>query len=412
MDWLNAIFGTQLGLSIVVMLVVFLVLNGVVAYLIYFERKVAAWTQDRYGPNRVGPLGLLQPIVDGLKLFLKEDITPGYVDRALFILAPCIAMFVGFVGFAVVPWGGLVQWHEGGALLRVQVASVDIGFLYILAIGSLSVYAVVLGGWASNNKYSIYGGIRAAAQMLSYEVPLGLCLMVCILTTGQLKLEEIVARQQATAWTGLLHPIVLVIFFLTALAEANRAPFDLAECEQELVSGYLTEYSAMKWALFFFGEYAHMITASALMTALFLGGWEPLPFSNWIAAHVSWLGFLAKINADPHWGWMLCRLAVYAAKVALLIFFYMWVRWSLPRFRFDQLMRLAWKGLVPLTMAYVVLAGVLVYLGRPVSWWAPVGSIGLFLLCGVISAWSGRPITGRQSDLPPAMTSGNWRMAR
>lgn len=407
MEWVQNALATQFGLGIVVMLVAFGAINGVVAYLIYFERKVAAWTQDRYGPTRVGPLGLLQPLADGIKLFLKEDVIPANVDRVLFILAPCMAMTIGFIGFAVVPFGGPLRWpwmDEAAAPLHVQVASVDIGLLYIIAVASLGVYGVVLGGWASNNKYALYGGLRAAAQMLSYEVPLGLCVLTCVLTTGQLRLEEMVDRQIATAWTGVLHPLAFVIFFTTALAEANRAPFDLAECEQELVGGFHTEFSAMKWALFFFGEYAHMITSSALMVALFMGGWELFPFAGWLGQQVGWLWWLDALNRDPSPFWALLRVGVVCGKIGFLLFLYMWIRWTLPRFRFDQLMRLAWKGLVPITMALVVLAGVLVYAGQPASPLATVGNLLLWLAAGVVSVLSGRPMSGRQSELPPAPT--------
>ncbi|MCK6485648.1 MAG: NADH-quinone oxidoreductase subunit NuoH [Phycisphaerae bacterium] len=406
-DWLKEILASQFGLSMLVMLLAVGGVMGAAAWLILFERKVAAWTQDRYGPNRVGPRGLFQPIADGLKLFLKEDIIPGKVDRALFIFAPCIALIIGMLGVAIVPFGGVMRWSDGGPLLKVQVASIDIGLLYVVAVGSLGVYSVVLGGWASNNKYATYGGMRAAAQMLSYEVPLGLCLLVCILSTGQLRLEGMVERQIQSCWLGILQPLVFVLFFTTALAEANRAPFDLAECEQELVGGFHTEYSAMKWALFFFGEYAHMVSTSAVMVALFLGGWEPIPFSlkigGWLesVSPLAWLGAMLKwITLDPSPWAALVRGGVYVGKVGCLIFCYMWVRWTLPRFRFDQLMRLAWKAMVPTGMALAVWAGFLVYWGRPMSAWALAGNGILLLLCGMISVASGRPTTGRQDSLP------------
>jgi len=395
---LKEFLATQFGLGVVLMALALVVILTAVAYAIWLERKIAAWTQDRFGPNRVGPFGLLQPVADGLKFVLKEDIIPWNVDRAIFILAPCFALIVGLLGFAVIPFGGPLHWPwmPEGQTLRVQVASLDIGLLYILAVGTLAVYSVVLGGWSSNNKYAFYGGLRAAAQMLSYEVPLGMCLLTCVLATGELRLEGMVDRQIATAWTGLLHPAAFVIFFMCALAEANRAPFDLAECEQELIGGYHTEYSAMKMALFFLGEYAHIITSSAVMVALFLGGWELFPFSQRVATAFGW-GWLDAWNHSPHWGWMFMRVGVYAVKITALVFFYMWIRWTLPRFRFDQLMRLAWRGLVPLSMGFVALAGTLLYLGRPVSWWASIGNIALVALAGVASA--NRPITGRQERL-------------
>ena len=398
-DFLNS----QFGFSILLMVVALGGILTAVAYGILLERKIAAWTQDRYGPNRVGPLGLLQPVADGAKFLLKEEIIPAQVDRPLFIIAPCVAWSVALLGFAVIPWGGEFRWPwmtPADPPLRVQVASLDIGFLYILAVSTLAVYSVVLGGWASNNKYSFYGGLRAAAQMLSYEVPLGLALLVCILTTGQFRLEGMVERQLASTWTGILHPVVFLMFFTTALAEANRAPFDLAECEQELVGGYHTEYSGMKLALFFLGEYAHMITSSALMVALFLGGWELFPWSE----KTGW-GWVQWLNRSPDFAAMLLRVGVVCAKLSAMILLYMWVRWTLPRFRFDQLMRLAWKGLVPLATAYLVVTGLLVYNGLQGSILAPLGDVALLLFCGVVSVVSGRPLTGRQEHLPP------WRGA-
>src|SRR5262245_2021566 len=293
-----------------------------VAYGILLERKIAAWVQDRYGPNRVGPQGILQPIADGLKFILKEDIIPGSVDRALFVLSPFVIFVVALIGFAVIPWGGEFKWSwiaADAAPLKVQVASIDIGLLYIVAVASLGVYGVVLGGWASNNKYSFYGGMRAAAQMLSYEVPMGMCILVAILTTGALKLEQMIAWQGAHAWTVVFHPLAALIMFITALAEANRMPFDLAESEQELVGGYHTEYSAMKLALFFLAEYAHMITSSALMICMFFGGYR-VPGWDWL-------------NNDPGFWAMICRMLAIGAKIFLFIVMYMIVRWTIPRFR-------------------------------------------------------------------------------
>jgi len=383
----------QFDFSIILSLVLLGLILGAVAYAILLERKMSAWIQDRYGPNRVGPMGLFQPIADGLKFLLKEDIIPRHVDRALFILAPWMIFVVALLGFAVIPWGGTFRWSwmPEGQTIRCQVATIDIGLLYILAVGSLGVYGVVLGGWASNNKYSFFGGMRAAAQMLSYEIPMGLVILVGILTTGSLRLERMVDAQAATvwgvgglSWTVLYQPVAAVVLFVTALAEANRLPFDLAESEQELIGGYHTEYSAMKLALFFLAEYAHMITSSALMVAIFFGGYL-IPGWTWL-------------NESPTAGAMIARVAVFGAKVALLICTYMLVRWTLPRFRFDQLMRLAWKSLVPMGLALLLLQVWILYRDLP-QWYSTVGNVLILLATAIFGAAAGRPITGRQTSL-------------
>ncbi len=252
---------------------------------------------------------------------------------------------------------------------------------------------MALGGWASNNKYSFYGGMRAAAQMLSYEVPLGLSILVAVLASGALRLEDIVANQAATTWNVFLHPVAFLVLLTCAFAETNRLPFDLVECEQELVGGFHTEYSSMKFALFFLGEYAHMIVNSALMIALFLGGWEPVPWMDWL-------------NESTAWWAVVLRMGVYFGKVVFFIFLYMWVRWTLPRFRFDQLLSLAWKALVPMGLALAAWAGALAYLGLARSYWAPVGEVAL-LVVGMVVVWavSGKP-TGRQANLPPVAATG------
>ncbi|HOW19342.1 MAG TPA: NADH-quinone oxidoreductase subunit NuoH, partial [Phycisphaerae bacterium] len=335
---------TQAGFSVAVMVIALLVLLTTVAYCIYIERKIAAFIQDRLGPNRVGPRGLLQPLADGLKFILKEDIIPAGVDRPLFVLAPMIIFMASFITFAVIPWGGPIRFADGSQV-NVQVASLDVGLLYILAVASVGVYGIVLGGWASNNKYSFYGALRAAAQMLSYEIPMGLAILVAVLTAGELRLERIVEEQigggQGGVWIGLLHPLACVMFLVTSLAESNRLPFDLAEAEQELVGGYHTEYSAMKFGLFFLAEYAGMIVNGALVATLFLGGWELFPFSG----RLGW-GWVDWINRSPFWPAAVVRCAIVYAKVMFFIVLAMWIRWTLPRFRFDQLMRLAWKALV------------------------------------------------------------------
>ncbi len=391
-------FAKQFGFSLLLMVVLLGVILTAVAYCILLERKIAAWIQDRVGPNRAGPGGLLQPIADGVKFILKEDIIQASVDRPLFILAPLMAFVVATVGYAVIPWGGTVDLGQGPIL--VQVASVDVGLLYLLAVGSLGVYGVVLGGWASNNKYSFYGGMRATAQMLSYEIPMGMAILVVVLTSGQLRLENIVVAQidpaLGGAWNALLHPVAFIMLLITAFAETNRAPFDLAEAEQELVGGYQTEYSSMKMALYYLGEYAHMITASAFMAVLFLGGWELFPFSE----RIGW-GWLHWLNTSESFFAMLLRVGIMFGKVAVFIVIFMWVRWTLPRFRFDQLMRLAWRGLVPIGMALVALAGVLVYYGRAVSIWATLGNVAIVAFALLIVAMRQTEITGRQPNLPP-----------
>jgi|CXWL01.1.fsa_nt_gi NADH-quinone oxidoreductase subunit H len=394
---------SQFGVSVLLAMVVFAVMNGAVAYCIYYERKIAAWTQDRPGPNRVGPWGLLQPIADGLKFLLKEDVVPGHVDKPLFVLAPALIFVVGFIGFAAIPWGGKLS--IGDRIVDVQVANPDIGLLYILGVASLSVYGVVLGGWASNSKYSFYGAIRATAQMLSYEIPLGLCILIVVLTMGTLRLEAITLEQTGywgdwlPRWNVFLHPLAIVIMFITALAEANRTPFDMAEAEQELVGGYHTEYSALKFGMFFLAEYAHMITSSAFIAVLFLGGWH-FPWFSWTQPEATqWYAVLAKI-------------AVLSTKIAVFIFLTMWIRWTIPRFRFDQLMRLAWQGLIPVMLAVFVLTTGLLYMGKhrdPL--WALSGNLAIFLFAMGYSTLRGVASTGRQRNMPPAEpASGSPRL--
>ncbi len=394
---------SQFGVSVILAVVVFGAMNGVVAYCIYYERKIAAWTQDRPGPNRVGPWGLLQPIADGLKFVFKEDVIPGHVDKPLYILAPAAIFLVGFIGFAAIPWGG--QLELGGRLVEVQVANPDIGLLYILGVASMGIYGVVLGGWASNNKYSFYGAIRATAQMLSYEIPMGLCILVVVLTMGTLRLEEITVEQTGywlgwiPQWNVFLHPLAFLILFITALAESNRTPFDLAEAEQELVGGYHTEYSALKFGMFFLAEYAHMITGSAFIAVLFLGGWH-FPWFTWTQPEA--VGF----------GAVLAKILVLSIKIAGFLFLMMWIRWTVPRFRFDQLMRLAWKGLIPITLALFVLAVGLLYFGKhrdPVL--ALAGNAVVLLVALIQMSLTRAPVTGRQANLlggGEATSGGNF----
>jgi NADH-quinone oxidoreductase subunit H len=393
---------SQFGVSLILAVVVIGAMLGAVAYCIYFERKIAGWIQDRYGPNRVGPWGILQPIADGGKFVLKEDVIPGHVDKPLFVLAPTIMFIVAFVAFAAIPWGG--QLRLGDKLVAIQVANPDIGLLYILGVAAISVYGVVLGGWASNNKYSFFGSVRATAQMLSYEIPMGFCILVVVLTMGTLRLEEITLGQTEywlgfiPKWNIFLHPLACVILIITALAECNRTPFDLPEAEQELVGGYHTEYSALKFGMFFLAEYAHMITAGALISVLFLGGWH-LPWVPWTQPEATqWYAVVAKV-------------LVISGKVTFFIFLMMWLRWTLPRFRFDQLMRIAWKGLIPISLALFVLASVLVYLGlerAPLS--ALAGNAAILIAALIAAGSSASEVSGRQANLPAI--SPRFRAAR
>lgn len=383
---------SQLGVSVILAVLVVGALQGAVAYCIYFERKIAAWTQDRFGPNRVGPWGLFQPIADGLKFVFKEDVIPGHVDKVLFVAAPTIIFIIAFVAFAAIPWGG--QLSLGGKLVDIQVARPDIGLLYILGVASMSVYGVVLGGWASNNKYSFYGAMRATAQMLSYEIPMGVCILVVVLTMGTVRLEQIALEQTGywggfiPQWNVFLHPVAFVILFVTALAEANRTPFDLAEAEQELVGGYHTEYSALKFGMFFLAEYAHMITSSAMIAVLFLGG-----------AHLPGVSLCQPDAAT--WAAVIVKMSVMAAKICAFLFVMMWIRWTIPRFRFDQLMRLAWKGLIPLTLVLFAWTTGLVYCGVHRSpGWALLGNLLAVTLSVASVSWRAAPISGRQRNMP------------
>ncbi len=320
-----------------------------VAYMILAERKIAGWIQDRIGPNRAGPRGIVQPICDGLKLLFKEDYTPGHVSRLLFIIAPAITMGLAVAAFAVIPFGGEIE--IAGRMIPLQIAPVDIGILFILAAGSLGVYGVLLGGWASNNKYSFIGGLRVAAQMLSYETPLALAILSIVMLSGSIRLEKIVQLQidggpACLGWNVFSQPLVFLIFLVCIFAETKRVPFDLTECEQELVGGYHTEYSSMKFGLYFLGEYAHMIVASSLAIVLFFGGWH-VPF---ITSHDS------SITAAA------LRCICFYVKLWMFIYFYMWVRWTLPRFRIDQVMRIGWKAGVLGGLALLMINALIMYL--------------------------------------------------
>jgi NADH-quinone oxidoreductase subunit H len=337
------VLGTLIKIGLVVGIT-----QGAVAYLILVERKVAAFTQDRLGPNRVGPFGLLQPLADGAKMILKEDVIPGYVSKPLYILAPVIAIIAAIIAFAVVPFGpvGPSGPHAFGGPVQFQIApGVDVGILYIFAIGSLGVYGVILAGWASNNKYSFLGGMRASAQLISYEIPLGMSILGMVLLAGSLDLNTIVNWQDSHVWGIVVQPLGFLLFLVSAFAETNRLPFDLPESEQELVGGFHTEYSAMKFGMFFLGEYLHVITVSYLTVILFFGGWD-VPF---------------LLDQDQS-GWLvaLAKVLVLLVKVSMMIVFIMWVRWTLPRFRYDTLMDLAWKKMIPLALINLVVTATIV----------------------------------------------------
>lgn len=338
----------QLITSVTVILIILHLALGAAAYLILLERKVCAWAQDRIGPNRVGPAGLLQPIADGIKLFLKEDFMPRGADRALFVLAPACTAIPALIGFLVIPWAGWLHW--GDDTVAIMGANINIGLVYIVATASLGVYGVALGGWASNNKYSFLGGLRASAQIISYEIPMGLCLLCVILASGTLLPQSIVEQQLVGQWNLVQQPLVAILFYTCLLAEANRAPFDLAEAEQELIGGWHTEYSSMRWALFFLGEYVHVFVGSAFFVTLFMGGWSLNPFTAWDLPAAG--GILM----------VLLQFGVVLVKIFFLIFMTMMVRWTLPRFRFDQIMRLAWEGMIPTSLLLVLIVSFWVYL--------------------------------------------------
>jgi NADH-quinone oxidoreductase subunit H len=447
-DWVS----TNIPPWLWILLVCHFAILGTVAYLILLERKVASWVQDRLGPNRVGlgfgiiPIiknwhmgGLGQPLADGVKFILKEDYRPAGVDKVLFTLAPGAMILMVIVSIAVLPWGGTYQSQKtitvpatatdvtayagtqiplGSSIVgdptpvgitgnqytityqcSFQIAKLNIGVLFILAVLSLTVYGVVIGGWASNNKYSFLGGLRATANMISYEIPMGLSVLCIVLMFGTLQLDEIVKAQLhnwagiVPAWNVFSQPLAFVMFLICIHAEANRAPFDMAEAEQELVGGYHTEYSAMRFALFFLAEYAGMITTSAVLVALFFGGWD-------------FPGLRGPAN-DPALSTSLiiciARSLVFFIKTVVVIFVFMWVRWSLPRFRFDQLMMLAWRALIPMSLALLLMTAIVLTIfhgnisdGRA-SLSLLLANIAMMIVFGVVSTWiPAAPATNRK----------------
>lgn len=394
-EFLSSILSWQLIVSVVVILVVLHLLLVLAGGGTYLERKISAYIQDRIGPNRVGLdlglpalkflkglFGLGQPLADGLKFILKEDYTPRGADKTLFTLAAVIVVVPVMIAFAIIPWGGKLALPEVnifGVIIKEQVvnvtaANINVGLIYLLAVASLGIYAITLAGWSSNNKYAFLGGLRASAQMLSYEIPMGLAVLMVLLVTGSLMPDAIVAFQANHGWLILFIPIVAVIFFICALAEGNRAPFDNAECEQELVAGWHTEYSAMRLGLLLLSEYIHLFTGAAFFSVLFLGAYH-LPLS-WVGGPVdhllhpdntSILGVLAKFH-------------VILGKTVLVVFVAMLVRWTIPRLKFNQVMGMAWNGVIPLSIALVVTLSIMIALGWTQLWQMAAMNLGIGII--------------------------------
>ncbi|HZH65580.1 MAG TPA: NADH-quinone oxidoreductase subunit NuoH [Flavisolibacter sp.] len=318
----------------------------VAMYSTYAERKIAAFLQDRRGPNRAGPFGLLQPLADGVKLFMKEEIIPTLSSRALFIMGPLLAMITATMTSAVIPWGSTID--VAGRQVPLQIADVNIGILYVFGVVSLGVYGIMIGGWASNNKFSLIAAIRGASQMISYELAMGLSLIAVLMLVGDLRMSTIVTYQIKHGWNILYQPLGFLIFFVCALAECNRTPFDLPEAENELNFGYHQEYSSMKLGFYLFAEYINMFISGVVMATLFFGGYD-IPFVN----EAAW---------GPHWWVGLLGFAALMAKAVAFIFLFMWIRWTIPRFRYDQLMNLGWKGLLPLALINMLITAAVVLL--------------------------------------------------
>jgi NADH-quinone oxidoreductase subunit H len=335
--------GVFVLISAIKILLIAVLILMTVAYLTYFERKISAWAQNRLGPNRVGWKGLLQPFADVFKLLLKEDIVPEKANKVIHSLAPMIALFVAFSTFAVIPFGPEV--HLFGYDIPLVVADVNMGILFVLALTSLGVYALTLAGWSSGSKYSLLGGIRSSAQMISYEISMGFSIGGVLLLSESLRPIAIVESQSGWMWNAVIQPIGFITFFVSAFAETNRLPFDLPEAEPELVGGFHTEYSSMKFAGFFLSEYANMIIASALIVTLYLGGW-----------HIPYIELLGL----PSWLVIVLQIGAFVFKLVALLFLFIWVRWSIPRFRYDQLMNLGWKVMFPLSLINIVWVAILI----------------------------------------------------
>jgi len=318
----------------------------VAMYSTYAERKIAAFLQDRIGPNRAGPFGIFQPLADGLKLFMKEEIIPTLSSKFLFILGPMLAMITAMLTSAVIPWGSTID--IAGHRVALQVADINIGILYIFGVVSLGVYGIMIGAWASNNKFSLLAAIRGASQMISYELAMGLSLIAVLFLVGDLRMSAIVKQQIDHGWNIIYQPLGFLIFFVCALAECNRTPFDLPEAENELNMGYHQEYSSMKLGFYLFAEYINMFISGVVMSTLFFGGYD-IPFVN----EAAW---------GTHWWVGLIGFAVLMLKATMFIFLFMWIRWTIPRFRYDQLMNLGWKGLLPLALLNMIVTAAVVLL--------------------------------------------------
>lgn len=330
--------------KVILVLVIFGITLFIAMYSTYAERKVAAFLQDRLGPDRAGPFGILQPLADGVKMFMKEEIIPEVSNKFLFILGPSLSMLTCLMTSAVIPWGSSLS--IGGTEYSLQVTDINIGILYLLGVTSVGVYGIMIGGWASNNKFALLGALRASSQMISYELGLGLSIIALIMTTGTLSVGEIAAQQHSWHWNIFYQPLGFLIFIICAFAETNRAPFDLPECETELVGGYHTEYSSMKLGFYLFAEYINMFVSSAIIATLYFGGYN--------------MPFIGRFVQDPN---ILALLgtAFLFLKIFFFIFLFMWVRWTLPRFRYDQLMNLGWKGLIPLAILNIAITGIVMW---------------------------------------------------
>lgn len=328
----------------ILVLVIFGITLFIAMYSTYAERKVAAFLQDRLGPNRAGPFGILQPLADGVKMFMKEEMIPDVSNKFLFILGPSLAMITCLLTGAVIPWGSDIV--IGGTTYALQVTDVNIGILYLLGVTSVGVYGIMIGGWASNNKYALLGAIRASSQMISYELAMGLSIIALVMMTGTLSTREIAMAQHGWHWNVLYQPLGCLIFIICAFAETNRAPFDLPECESELVGGYHTEYSSMKLGFYLFAEYINMFISSAIIATFYFGGYN--------------MPFIGRFISDPNWIAVIGSAFLFA-KIFFFIFLFMWVRWTLPRFRYDQLMNLGWKALIPLSIINIGITGVVMY---------------------------------------------------
>ena len=376
----------------IIIFVIFGITLLIATYSTYAERKVAAFLQDRLGPNRAGPFGIWQPLADAVKMFTKEEFIPAQANKWLFIAGPCLAMLTALMASAVIPFGNTYQ-HEG-QFIAVQGIDINIGILWIFGIVSLGVYGVMIGGWASNNKFSLLGAIRAASQNISYELAMGLSIIAILMMSGSLSLRDIVVQQSTPLlgisglnWNIFYQPIGFVIFLTCAFAECNRTPFDLPECETELVGGYHTEYSSMKLGFYLFAEYINMFVSSAVISALYFGGFN-FPGQGWVAS-------LLPAGALGHNLLTFLGVAVFFGKIFFFIFFYMWVRWTLPRFRYDQLMNLGWKSLIPLAILNIVVTGAgLLFNFKPATWLIVI----FVIVLAVISAAQPRKVMRPQPN--------------